>query len=75
MRRFAGKNRRLAVDKIEIPGLRALDAVGIEVCNGMQLMEHARAIKGHRRDQRNALLTGNMRNCGRAKCASFCDQA
>ncbi|MDX8496272.1 Xaa-Pro peptidase family protein [Mesorhizobium sp. VK22B] len=46
LRRFGGKNRRLAVDKIEVPGLRALDAVGIEVCNGMQLMEHARAIKG-----------------------------
>ncbi|CDX21082.1 DMSP lyase [Mesorhizobium plurifarium] len=46
LRRFGGENRRLAVDKIEISGLRALDAFGIEVCNGMQLMEHARALKG-----------------------------
>ncbi|MGX5804143.1 dimethylsulfonioproprionate lyase DddP [Bradyrhizobium sp. Arg314] len=46
LRRSGGKNRRLAVDKIEIPGLRALDEIGVEVCNGMQLMEHARAIKG-----------------------------
>jgi Xaa-Pro aminopeptidase len=44
--KHGGKNRRLAVDKIEIPGLRALDAIGVDVQNGMQLMEHARAIKG-----------------------------
>ena len=35
MKRFGGTNRRLAVDKIEVPGLRALDAAGIDVCNGM----------------------------------------
>lgn len=46
LQRPGGKNRRLAVDKIEVPGLRALDSLGIEVCNGMQMMEHARAIKG-----------------------------
>ena len=60
MRRCAGKNRRLAVDKIEIPGLRAMEAVGIEVCNGMQLMEHARAIKGV--DEINAM------RCSLATC-------
>ncbi|RWB65984.1 Xaa-Pro peptidase family protein [Mesorhizobium sp.] len=60
LRRSGGKNRRLAVDKIEIPGLRALDAVGIEVCNGMQLMEHARAIKGI--DEINAM------RCSLATC-------
>ena len=60
MRRFGGRNRRLAVDKIEVPGLRALDAVGIEVCNGMQLMEHARAIKGI--DEINAM------RCSLATC-------
>ncbi|KUM26652.1 peptidase M24 [Mesorhizobium loti] len=60
VRRFGGGNRRLAVDKIEIPGLRALDAAGIEVCNGMQLMEHARAIKGI--DEINAM------RCSLATC-------
>jgi Xaa-Pro aminopeptidase len=44
--RHCGKNRRLAVDKIEIPGLRALDMIGVDIQNGMQLIEHARAIKG-----------------------------
>ncbi|MER9756233.1 Xaa-Pro peptidase family protein [Mesorhizobium sp. M0166] len=60
MRRFGGKNRRLAVDRIEISGIRALDALGIEVCNGIQLMEHARAIKGI--DEINAM------RCSLATC-------
>ncbi|WP_287263642.1 hypothetical protein [Mesorhizobium sp.] len=60
LRTHAGKNRRLAVDKIEIPGLRALDAAGIKICNGMQLMEHARAIKGI--DEINAM------RCSLATC-------
>ncbi|ESZ68968.1 dimethylsulfonioproprionate lyase DddP [Mesorhizobium sp. L103C105A0] len=60
LRRFGCNNRRLAVDKIEIPGLRALDALGIEVYNGMQLMEHARAIKGI--DEINAM------RCSLATC-------
>lgn len=42
----AGKNRRLAVDRIEIAGLRALEALGVEVCSGQEVTEHARAIKG-----------------------------
>jgi len=41
-----GDDRRLAVDKIELPGVRALDSRGIEVVSGMPLMEHARVIKG-----------------------------
>ena len=60
LRTHGGKNRRLAVDKIEIPGLRALDAAGIKICNGMQLMEHARAIKGI--DEINAM------RCSLATC-------
>lgn len=51
--KHGGKNRRLAVDKIEIPGLRALDSIGVDIQNGMQLMEHARAIKGT--DEINAM--------------------
>ncbi|MFA9419800.1 MAG: dimethylsulfonioproprionate lyase DddP [Gammaproteobacteria bacterium] len=41
-----GSGRRLAVDKIQIAGLRALEAVGIEVMDGEELMERTRAIKG-----------------------------
>jgi len=39
-------NRRLAVDKIEVAGLRELDKLGIEVGDGQAVMEHARVIKG-----------------------------
>jgi Xaa-Pro aminopeptidase len=46
LKQRAGSGRRLAVDKIQIAGLRALDALGIEVEDGEELMEHARAIKG-----------------------------
>ena len=45
LRERAGDNRRLAVDKIQIEGLRALDACGINVLDGEELMEHTRAIK------------------------------
>ncbi len=41
-----GKGRRVAVDKIQIAGLRALDAAGVEVMDGEALMEQTRAIKG-----------------------------
>jgi Xaa-Pro aminopeptidase len=41
-----GSGRRVAVDKIQIAGLRALDAVGIEVMDGEELMERVRSIKG-----------------------------
>lgn len=46
LRERAGGNRRLAVDKIQIAGLRALDRLGIEVLDGEELMEKTRAIKG-----------------------------
>ncbi len=38
-------NRRLATDKLEPIGLRALEALGIEIVEGQQITEHARAIK------------------------------
>ncbi len=41
-----GKGRRVAVDKIQIAGLRALDAAGVEVMDGEEMMERTRAIKG-----------------------------
>jgi Xaa-Pro aminopeptidase len=42
----AGANRRLAVDKIMLPGARALEAAGFEIHDGEAVMERARAIKG-----------------------------
>ena len=46
MRAHAGDNRRLAVDKIMVAGLRALEAVGFEVMEGEEVTEKTRAIKG-----------------------------
>ncbi len=40
-----GKNRRLAVDKINPAGVVALGAEGISVHDGEEVMEHARAVK------------------------------
>lgn len=45
MNKYCGRDRRLAVDKIEIVGLRALEALGIEVIGGQELIEQARVIK------------------------------
>ncbi|MFT5503706.1 MAG: Xaa-Pro aminopeptidase [Gammaproteobacteria bacterium] len=41
-----GSGRRVAVDKIQIAGLRALDEAGVKVMDGEELMERTRAIKG-----------------------------
>jgi len=41
-----GNNPRLAVDKIMLHGLRALEAQGFEIMDGEELSEKARAIKG-----------------------------
>ena len=46
LRERAGGNRRLAVDKIQIAGLRALDELGVDVQDGEEIMEMTRAIKG-----------------------------
>ncbi len=46
MRAHSGNNRRLAVDKIEIAGLRALERAGFEVFPGQEVTELARVIKG-----------------------------
>ena len=39
-------NQRLAVDKIELGGVEALKSEGLEIFPGMDVMEHARLIKG-----------------------------
>jgi len=46
MRAHAGANRRLAVDKIMVHGLRALEAIGFSVEEGEEVTERVRAIKG-----------------------------
>ena len=46
MRAHAGANRRLAVDKIMVAGLRALDRQGFQVLDGEEVTEKTRAIKG-----------------------------
>ena len=39
-------NKRLAIDKIQIEGYKALHALGIEIVNGEEVMEKTRALKG-----------------------------
>jgi len=46
IREHAGDNKRLAVDKIMLHGLRALEARGFEVMDGEEVTEKARVIKG-----------------------------
>ena len=46
MRAHAGTNMRLAVDKIMVDGLRALEARGFSVEKGEEVTEHARSVKG-----------------------------
>ncbi len=45
LRQHGAGNRRLAVDRLEVNGVRAFDQVGIEIMPGMALMETAREIK------------------------------
>ena len=45
MREHSQGNRRLAVDRMEFEGVRALETLGIEVMQGQPLTEHAREIK------------------------------
>lgn len=60
LRQHGGGNRRLAVDKIEVAGFRALDRLNIEVTSGQQVMEQARVVKGV--DEINAM------RCAMATC-------
>lgn len=53
MAEHGGANKRLAVDKIEIAGLRELDRLGIKTFDGQEVMELARAVKNE--DEINAM--------------------
>lgn len=46
LRAHAGTNRRVAVDKIMVHGLRALERTGLEVLEGEVVTERVRAVKG-----------------------------
>ncbi|MEM7170298.1 MAG: dimethylsulfonioproprionate lyase DddP [Pseudomonadota bacterium] len=65
LRAHAGANRRLAVDKIEIAGFRALENLGLEVLIGQAVTEHARKIKSA--DELNAM------RCAVAACEAAMD--
>lgn len=41
-----GNNKRLAVDKIMLHGLRALEAQGFTICDGEEVTEKSRSVKG-----------------------------
>ena len=45
MRQHAGGNRRLAVDRMDFVGVRALEKLGMQVRSGQEVSEHARKIK------------------------------
>ncbi len=45
LRLHCGTNRRLAIDKIMVHGLRAFEALGIEVMEGEEVTEKARSVK------------------------------
>ncbi len=45
VRAYGGGNRRLAVDKVDLAGVRALDARGLMLVDGQEVTEHARSIK------------------------------
>ncbi len=46
LRQHGGSNRRLAVDRIEHAGYAALQNLGVEIHDGQEVTEFARAIKG-----------------------------
>ena len=46
LKEHSGENKRLAVDKILVNGLRALEIQGFEIFEGEELTEKARSIKG-----------------------------
>jgi Xaa-Pro aminopeptidase len=45
VRSHGGGNKRIAIDRADLPALRALEAEGLEVLDGKVVMERARAIK------------------------------
>lgn len=46
LKQHCGNQRRIAIDKIEIAGLKALNELNIQSVDGQHIMEMARAVKG-----------------------------
>ncbi|WP_340116319.1 Xaa-Pro peptidase family protein [Pelagibius sp. 7325] len=61
-----GGNRRLAIDKCEPLGVAALNALGIELHDGQEVMELARRLKG---PEEIACLKASVAVCGEAMAA------
>ncbi len=64
--RHGGGNRRLAIDKCEPRGVTELNALGIELVDGQEVMERARRIKG---PEEIACLRASVAVCGEAMAA------
>lgn len=45
MRTHGGSNRRIAVDLMELEGIRAFDRLGLDIRNGQEIIAHARVVK------------------------------
>jgi Xaa-Pro dipeptidase len=45
VREHGGGNRRVAVDRLDVPLAHALERAGLELVDGKQILEHARSIK------------------------------
>lgn len=64
--RHGGGNRRLAIDKCEGRGIAALNALGVEIFDGQEVMELARRFKG---PEEIACLRASVAVCGEAMAA------
>jgi Xaa-Pro aminopeptidase len=60
LRAHGGGERRLAIDRADLPALRALEAEGIEAVDGKPVLERARAVKS--REEIRALRR-SLRSC------------
>lgn len=60
VRAHGAGNRRLAIDRLELAGVRAFDRIGLDLQDGQRVTEHARKVKGA--DEVNAL------RCAMAAC-------
>ena len=58
---YSDGNRRLAIDKVEPPGLKALENLGISCVEGQELTELARSIKN---EDEVELMRWTVRVCG-----------
>ena len=60
LKHHCGANPRLAVDTLDLDGLKALDELGVTACEGESIMEQARLIKS---DAEIEMMRWTMRVC------------